>query len=120
MKNVRVILSDDAEAAYKELSERARSLKVERSILRSIDEKKKAIMANPHYGEPVPKYQIPPVYIEKYGINNLFWVQLADFWRMLYTLTNNGQVEIIAFVLDIKSHPDYDRLMGYKKDRVRK
>jgi len=33
---------------------------------------------------------------------------------MLYTLTNNEEVEIIAFVLDIISHPDYDKKFGYK------
>lgn len=120
MKRVRVILSDEADAAYAELKARAISSKIDRSILKSIDQKKDCIKANPQYGEPVPKYLIPRIYIVKYGVTNLFWVQLADFWRMLYTLTNDGQVEIIAFVLDIKNHPDYDRLMGYKKDRARK
>jgi hypothetical protein len=47
-------------------------------------------------------------------------VELANRWRMLYTLKNDGQVEIIAFVLDIQNHRDYDKLMGYKKDRVRR
>jgi len=120
MKPVQVILSDEADAAYNELSERAASSKVDRSVLKSIDNKKKCIKANPHYGEPIAKALIPRPYVAKYGITNLFWVELADRWRMLYTLTNDGQAQIIAFVLDIQSHHDYDKLMGYKRDRVRK
>lgn len=34
---------------------------------------------------------------------------------MLYTLTKNGEIEIIAFVLDILNHPDYDKKFGYRK-----
>ena len=39
---------------------------------------------------------------------------LPAFWRMIYTLTNNGDVEIIAFVLDIIDHPTYDDKFGYR------
>ncbi len=120
MKIVRVILSQEAEAAYKELNARASSSKIERSILKSIDHKKDLIKANPQYGEPIAKNLIPSVYVLKYGVNNLFRVELANRWRMLYTIKNDGQVEIVAFVLDIKNHREYDHLMGYKKDRVRK
>ena len=31
-----------------------------------------------------------------------------------YILTNNEEVEIIAFVLDIINHPGYDKKFGYK------
>ncbi|PIT84373.1 hypothetical protein COU37_03840 [Candidatus Micrarchaeota archaeon CG10_big_fil_rev_8_21_14_0_10_45_29] len=120
MKPVRVILSDEAEEAYNELNARAANSKIECSILKFIDYKKNLIKANPHYGEPVAKKLIPAVYIKKYEIKNLFWVSLANRWRMFYTLKNDGEIEIIAFVLCIKSHPDYDWLMGYKKDRKRK
>ncbi|MFH1306101.1 MAG: hypothetical protein ABIH83_00385 [Candidatus Micrarchaeota archaeon] len=118
--NVRVILSDEAEEAYKELNSRAPASKIERSILKSIEQKKGLIKANPQYGEPIAKKLIPRKYVIKYSINNLFWVSLANRWRMLYTLRHDSQIEIIAFVLDIKSHSDYDKLMGYKKDRKRK
>ena len=121
MKTVRIILPLEAEEAYKYLNAKAPTSKIERSILNSINHKKGLIKANPHYGEPIAKYLIPKEYILKYDVTNLFWVELANYWRMLYTLTNNdSEIEIIAFILDIKSHPDYDELMGYKKDRNRR
>ncbi len=116
MKEVRVILSEDAEEAYKYLNERASESKIERSILNSINNKVELIKVNPHYGEPISKSLIPRKYIEDFGITNLFRVELARYWRMLYTLTDGeSTVEIIAFVLDIIDHKKYDKKFGYRK-----
>lgn len=115
MKKVRLVLSPEAEDAYIKLNEVATDSKIERSILNSIDKKKVLIKANPHYGEPIAKDKIPSDYKEKYGVTNLFWVELSNYWRMLYTLTNNDtEIEIIAFVLDIIDHEKYNKRFGYK------
>lgn len=116
MKQVRVILSDDAEEAYKYLNEQAPSSKIERTVLNSFKKKVELIKANPHYGEPISKKLIPAKYIERYGVTNLFWVELPNFWRMLYTLTSGDSVvEIVAFVVEICDHKQYDKIFGYKK-----
>jgi len=116
MKKVRVILSDDAEEVFHYLNEQAPESKIERSILNSIKKKVEIIKVNPHYGDPISKKLIPGEYIEKYGITNLFRVELSNYWRMLYTLTDGESViEIIAFVLNIVDHKEYDKLFGYKK-----
>ena len=53
----------------------------------------------------------------KYGITNLFRVELPNYWRMLYTLSNGeSEIEIIAFVLDLVDHKVYDKKFGYKKN----
>jgi hypothetical protein len=116
MKPVRVVLSPEAEDAYKKLNDVAADSKIERSILNAIDKKKELIKANPHYGEPIAKDKIPSEYKQTYGVTNLFWVELSNFWRMLYTLTNNDtEIEIIAFVLDIVDHEGYSKKFGYKR-----
>ncbi|MGD0728734.1 MAG: hypothetical protein ABR981_01525 [Candidatus Micrarchaeaceae archaeon] len=116
MKPVRVILSEDASEVYKYLNSRASDSKVERSILKSVKSKLELIKVNTHYGEPIPKQLIPNEYKVKYGITNLFHVELSNFWRMLYTLTNDEEeVEIIAFVLDITDHETYNKKFGYKR-----
>ena len=115
MKPVRVILSPDAEEAYNELNSKAANSKIERSILNSIKKKIELVKANPHYGSPMAKGLIPEEYKIKYGVTNLFHVELSSFWRMLYTLTNDEtEVEIIAFVLDIIDHKEYDKKFNYK------
>ncbi|MBI5228601.1 hypothetical protein HY991_00715 [Candidatus Micrarchaeota archaeon] len=115
-KTVRVILSPDAEEVYKYLNEKAPSSKLERSILNAVNKKVELIKANIHYGEPISKDKIPLEFKQKYGVTNLFRVELPQFWRMLYTLTDGeSEIEIIAFILEISSHEDYDKLFGYKK-----
>lgn len=115
-KIVRIVLSPEAEEVYKYLNEEAVDSKTERMILNAVEKKKELIKANPHYGEPIAKDKIPYGYKRKYGANNLFWVGLPNFWRMIYTLTNNDtKVEIIAFVLDIIDHKKYNKKFGYKK-----
>ena len=52
----------------------------------------------------------------KYKISNLFRVELPNYWRMLYTLTEGDtKIEVIAFVLDIMDHKVYNKKFGYKK-----
>jgi len=114
MKTVRVVLSPEAEEVYGYLNEKAATSKNERMILKAINYKKELIKANVHYGEPIAKAKIPAGYVQKYGVNNLFWVSLPNAWRMLYTLTPNGEVEIVAFVLDIMDHEKYNKKFGYR------
>jgi hypothetical protein len=115
MKIVRIILSPEAEEVYKKLNSEAETNKQSRMILKAINNKIELIKSNVHYGNPIAKDLIPIEYKQKYSILNLFRVELPAFWRMLYTLTNNGEIEIVAFILDIISHPEYDNKFGYKK-----
>ncbi len=113
---MRVIFSPEAEEVYKYLNKEAPKSKKEKMILNAINKKVELIKENPHFGKPIAKNKIPPEYIEKYGITNLFRVPLPNFWRMLYTLTDGEtDVEIIAFVLDVIDHKRYNKKFGYKK-----
>jgi len=114
-KFVRVILSDEAEEVYKYLIKQSENSKIERSILNSFNKKKELIKLNPRYGVSIKKKIIPKEYINKYEVDNLFRVELPNFWRMLYSLTENeSKVEIIAFVIDIIDHKVYNKKFGYK------
>jgi len=114
MAEVRVVLSPDAEEVYKKLNSEAGTNKQSRMILNAINNKKELIKANIHYGNPIAKNLIPREYVDKFGIKNLFRVELPAFWRMLYTLTNNEEIEIVAFVLDIIDHQNYNNKFGYR------
>jgi hypothetical protein len=98
------------------LNREASTSKTERMILRAINQKVELIKSNPHYGDPIAKKLFSEEYKQKYGITNLFRVELPAFWRMLYTLTDGeSEIEIIAFVLDIIDHKEYDKKFGYKE-----
>ena len=116
MKDVRIIFSPEAKEVFEYLNKEALTSKTERTILKSIKQKIEFVKANPHYGKPISKDKIPKEYKLKYGNINLFRIELPSFWRMLYTLTEGDtKVEVIAFVLDIIDHKDYNKKFGYKK-----
>jgi len=116
MKTVRVVFSPEAEEVYKFLKEQAAESRIERTIFNALNKKIEILKSNFHYGEPLAKNLIPKEYKEKYGITNLFRVELPNFWRMLYSLIEGeSKIEIIAFVLDIVDHDKYNKKFGYRK-----
>ena len=64
-------------------------------------------------GRNVRKKLIPKKLIEKYKINNLWIYNLPNGWRLLYSIASNGEIELIAAVLDWMDHKDYERLFGF-------
>ena len=115
MKIIRLKLSPEAEEVYKHLNNEAPTSKTERMIFKAVNQKVELIKSNPHFGDPVAKRLIPEEYKIKYGITNLFRVELPAYWRMLYTLTDGeSEIEIIAFVLDVITHKEYDKKFGYR------
>jgi len=116
MKTIEIIFSPEAEEVYKYLNEQAVNSKIERTILNSLNKKLELIRTNLSYGESVPKNLVPKEYKEKYGVTNLFRIELPKFWRMLYTITEGeSEIEIIAFALDVIDHKKYNKIFGYKK-----
>ena len=122
-KTIRIKLSPESEEVYnylnKEVAEVEKSGKKrtpEVQIFEAFRQKKDLIKVNMHYGEQISKSKIPEKFKAKYGITNLFWVELPHFWRFIYSLTEgDSEIEIIAFVLDIVDHKKYNKLFGYKK-----
>lgn len=117
MKLVRVILLDEADLEYKKLNElvgnqikEGKENTEEIQLLRSIKQKIYFIKANPFYGDNIPKKQIP----KSYNVQNLWRVELTNYWRMLYTIKGD-QIEIICFILDILDHKEYNKKFGYRK-----
>jgi hypothetical protein len=114
-KEVKVVLSRDAKKVYSYLNKESEKSKIEKSILKAVNQKANFLKQNPHYGNPVAKRLIPKKLIKKYQLNNLFRIELPNFWRMLYTLSEGeSKIEVIAFVLEICNHKDYNNLFKYK------
>ena len=82
-------------------------------MLRSINRTKELLKKNPFAGNQVQKRLIPKEYINKYDIDNLWRIELANRWRLIYAITGN-QIEIINFVIDILNHKNYNKVFRYK------
>ncbi|MFH1445144.1 MAG: hypothetical protein ABIF08_01540 [Nanoarchaeota archaeon] len=110
-KEVRIFLKGQAKESYLKLKKR--NNKETKSILNSIERTKELLKNNPQYGKPIPKKLIPKSLL-KIGIQNLYRVELSNYWRMLYAI-EGSKIEILLFVLNIIDHKGYNKLFGYKR-----
>ena len=122
-KKIRAVLSQEAKESWDELN-RVVAEEVEKGITNSFNQQlfksvkrvKELIETNKFYGDNVKKDMIPDYYKERYGVTNLFRVELVGYWRMIYTLEDAGNnVEILAIVLEFMNHEDYNKRFGYRK-----
>lgn len=128
-KRVSVKLLGDAKEEYlklKAIVAKEREKGVARSfhqmLLRSIDSKIALLKADYSYGAQIPRNCIPRKYVQEYGVTNLWKVDLAGYWRLVYTLNQpqreETEVEVLSIwldVLDIVDHERYDKIFGYRK-----
>ena len=119
-KEVDVKLSEDEKKVYLELNrivseekQKGTESSFHQTLLRSINRIKELLKINPFAGDQVHNFQIPSKYVKKYEVENCWRIELADRWRLVYTV-KGGDIEIITFVLDIINHRDYDKIFGYK------
>ena len=82
-------------------------------LYKEIEKAFEDILVNKYCGRNVRKKLIPRGLIKKYNINNLWIYNLRKDWRLLYTLTNSGEINILAVVLDWMNHKDYERLFKF-------
>lgn len=93
--------------------ERLKDSKVEDKILykwivRAIDD----LSENAFCGIQVQKRQVPKLYINKYGIDNLWKYDLPKGWRLLYSVANS-EICIISIILEWMDHKEYERKFKY-------
>ncbi|HLD56861.1 MAG TPA: hypothetical protein VJA47_01050 [archaeon] len=119
-RSVRVVLigqaKEDFEALNKVVGEQSLEGKAnseEMQLLKSIKNKIEILKLNPDYGDNIPKRLIPKEYVEKYNVTTLFRLEIAHYWRMLYTIRGD-QIEIVCFILDMIDHKTYNKKFGYK------
>jgi Txe/YoeB family toxin of Txe-Axe toxin-antitoxin module len=113
MKSVRIKLSIEALTVFDFVTKRSITSKRDLSMLKAIMRNIEIIKKNPFYGDKLSKKLIPKEYIKNYDADNLYRIELPDFFRMLYTLKDD-EIEIIAFVLDIVDHKKYNKKLRYE------
>ena len=127
-KIVIIKLLGDAKEAYLVLEAKAKEEKAKgiqssfhQTLLKSINDKKDILKNQYDYGIQIPRKYITRKYITEYGVTNLWKVDLAGYWRMIYTLKQpqreDPEVEILSIwldVLDIIDHKEYNKIFGYR------
>jgi hypothetical protein len=70
------------------------------------------IRVDGQWGEIVRQEMIPAYFRERYGVANLYCVDIAAYHRGFYTIANRAIVP-----LDIVDHPAYDRWFPGRRSR---
>lgn len=119
-KDIKVILSEEADKVYTELNELVGEEVKKRiqgsfhqTLLRSIKRASELLKKNPFAGNQIQKRLIPKNYIIKYDAENLWRLELPNRWRLTYTIKGD-KLEVINFIIDIYNHKKYDKIFGYK------
>jgi len=109
-KEVRLFLKDQAKD--KQVYLQNSSEKRFQSIFRSVERITEILKENPQFGDPIAKNLIPAIL----DVQNLYRVELSNFWRMLYTLEGDNN-NVFVFIIRIMDHEEYDDLFGYKNKK---
>jgi Txe/YoeB family toxin of Txe-Axe toxin-antitoxin module len=118
-KEVDVVLTGEAKDFFERLKatiekDSAKTRHFQKTLFRSINEEITLLREDPSYGIQVPKNLIPEEYILAYDADNLWKVNLSGYWRTIYTV-NGKEVKVIAVVIDIFDHRDYNKKFKYRK-----
>ena len=106
-KKISVVFADeDVQKAYFKL------MTDDPALYKSLEMATDDLKANPFCGIQIPKRQIPKVYMQKYGIDNLWKYNLPSAWRLVYSVAGN-EIEIIAILLEWFPHKEYEKRFNY-------
>jgi len=107
MKTKKVIfVNEDLECEFYRMSD---SDPLKKALVRAIEHLKEDSYA----GRNVKKKLIPKGFIQKYKLKNIWIYNLPNAWRMIYSLTTGGELEVISVILDWLNHKDYERLFKF-------
>ncbi len=109
-----VRFSKEFSEEYERLRSRAKGGRGEaKYLLKIIDEGIAKLMQDREAGKRMPKRLILREYWVKYGVTNLWNINLYKYWRMIYTIVGD-EVRLVSVVLEILNHKKYDRKFGYR------
>ncbi len=71
------------------------------------------LKGNMFVGERIERKKFPRFYVQRFGVNNLFKLNLDSRMRLVYTLVaDEGGVAVV--VLEVLDHKKYEERFGYR------
>lgn len=106
-----VVIHPDVQGQYDPLERAARARKdPEAAVWKSLQTHLRRIKADGQWGEVIPRSSIPRNFRERYGVVNLYCLDLASYRRCFYTIRHRDVV-----FLDVVDHATYDRWFKVRK-----
>jgi len=82
-------------------------------LLKIIDKGIAKLKRDREAGKRISKQLMPREYLVKYGVTNLWKLNLDRYWRMIYTIVGDD-VRLVSIIIEVLNHKKYDRKFGYR------
>lgn len=89
-----------------------RKHKAERELHAEITKAIAILKQNPVCGTKISKKLWPRKYVKEFSVTNLWKLDLAHGWRLIYTIKTD-EVMILNVILEWFDHKGYERRFGY-------
>jgi hypothetical protein len=99
--------------AVKDIADFISSLESDSYIRQTVDEALGMLKENMFAGELIEKRKYPKVYVQKYGVTNLYKYNLDRARRLIYTLVAD-ETGIAVVIIEMLDHKAYEKRFGYK------
>ena len=99
--------------AYRDVANLISSLREGSYLLKIANNGLDTLKGNMFAGERIEKKKFPRYYVQKFGINNLYKLNLNSRTRLIYTLVAEAS-GVAVVILEILDHKKYEERFGYK------
>lgn len=108
-----IIVHEELRQAYESWEElAARHQQPAQVVWKSLQVCLARLRTDAQWGEVIRQPSIPLYFRERYGVSNLYGMDLAAFHRCFYTIANRSVI-----LLDLVDHPAYDRWFPGRRGR---
>jgi hypothetical protein len=76
-----------------------------------------ALKENVLAGDKIERKKWAEVYVQKYGVYNLFRIEAGKESRLIYTIVAEGNKKIVCALEFFSDHKEYERRFGYSLTR---
>ena len=109
--------TQEFDAQYNELKESAKdgngaSIILLKKLKKAIDKLRWSYKT----GEHISRDKIPEFYKIRYGVENLWKLNIDPNYRLIYTVRGT-EVEVMSIILEYLDHKAYNRRLSYKSKR---
>jgi len=98
--------------AVKAVADFVSSLESSSYLRQIVDKALDVLKENMFAGQLIEKKKFPKIYVQKYGITNLYKYDMDRSHRLTYTLVAD-ESGIAVVVLEILNHKEYEKRFGY-------
>lgn len=103
-----VFIDEDLETLFNNLSDKD---SIKKGLIKAIKDIKEDFGAGRLITNDTYKKKGIKNFLSKHGLDNLRIYNLPSAWRVLYSITKNQDLKIVAVLLDWMTHKDYEKLL---------